>query len=208
MNPLLTFKNSAAKIPEWSCSAGERWLLTAPTGWGKTIWLKQVSLLRDADKSQVAWHGELVTPDTVAKYRQQWRYVTQTPFRFPHSLKTHFDRAAQFLDWDAEKSGAVENGFAAAAKTLGLRHMDLHRTRATEISGGELQAVNLILAALSQPEGLFLDEPTSAMDAVLAHAVEGWWEGHFTGACVWVTHDREQQARLKSRGLKPLPVFP
>lgn len=201
---MIEFRNAKARIPEWRCEKGERWLLSAPTGWGKTVWLKQVALLRDAGSSEVHWRGTRVTPETLALYRSQWMYVPQTGFRSTETVAQHLASVLALRTHTALAAPKFLADFRAALATMGLGHVDPERRTLQDVSGGELQAVSLVRSVLLAPEGLFLDEPTSAMDAALAQRVEAWIRDHHLGAWVWITHDAGQAQRLLQTGSRSL----
>ena len=72
------------------------------------------------------------------------------------------------------------------------------------LSGGEAQRVSFARALANSPEVLLLDEPTSALDEDAKREVEAVIQriGHEQGvACVLVTHDAAQAARLAERVL-------
>jgi ABC-type sulfate/molybdate transport systems ATPase subunit len=74
----------------------------------------------------------------------------------------------------------------------------------SNLSGGEAQRVSFARALANSPEVLLLDEPTSALDEDAKREVEAVIEriGHEQGvACVLVTHDAAQAARLAQRVL-------
>ena len=72
------------------------------------------------------------------------------------------------------------------------------------LSGGEAQRVAIARALANQPEVLLLDEPTSALDDISKRGIEQLLESIIRQrglTCVWVTHDREQAARMADQVL-------
>lgn len=182
----LSFHNPVARIPTWEIHGRQRWLLDAPTGWGKSVWLKQLALLRDAESTTLSWRGKTVTPDNARSFRQSWRYLAQTPLRTSQTIAAHLDRHYRFRGLTPEEAVRRTEEIRATLAGFGLKPGDFARLTLADLSGGELQAFSLVSAVLDAPEGLLLDEPTAAMDAVLAQKVESWLLEKFTGSCIWV----------------------
>ncbi len=198
MTPALRFFNPHARIPAWTCLPGERWVLVAPTGWGKSQWLRQLTLLRDASESRVEWNGRVVEARDAAQYRKQWIFLAQTSYRSSDTVVAHLKEVAGLRglsDVDAFVSHVRQ-----ALGDLGLGALDEKKRSLHELSGGELQVVSLLRTVLLSPEGIFLDEPTSAMDGALRLRTEAWLLQHFSGPFLWVSHDEEQVGRLLSTG--------
>jgi putative ABC transport system ATP-binding protein len=96
--------------------------------------------------------------------------------------------------------------FRRALDEIGLSKLEEKQRTMQEVSGGEAQVISLVRTALIAPEGIFLDEPTSAMDAALRVRAEKWILDNFSGAFLWVSHDQDQVLRLKAAGAKLLAV--
>jgi ABC-type iron transport system FetAB ATPase subunit len=206
MSAILEFSNPSSRISHWSCEPKERWLLTAPTGWGKSVWLKQLALLRDAESSEILWQGKRVLPADATLYRSRWISVSQNIFRSHETVSDHIDQVLKLKNHVARAHGEWEGWLRNAFFSIGLGGIDLKARTLHELSGGESQALALIRAVLLEPEGLFLDEPTSAMDRDLCLRIENWLSENFQGAWIWVTHDTTQADRLQTTGCKRVSV--
>src|SRR5437773_673500 len=84
--------------------AGDCLAIMGPTGAGKTLLLRALSLLDPVDAGHVYWQGRAVAAGEVPRYRRQAVYFHQRPtlvegtveqnFRLPYSL--HVGRQHQF----------------------------------------------------------------------------------------------------------------
>ncbi len=181
-------------------SAGERVGIEGPTGAGKSVLLRALALLDPLDGGTVRHRGEPVADHAVPRFRSRVAYLHQSPaliegtveenLRAPFGLALHRhrtydrDRAVELLD-------ALGRGPDLLTKDRG------------DLSGGERQITALVRLLQLEPEVLLLDEPTAALDPgstdrmerLLAH----WIEQRSDRAAVWVTHDRQQAARVATR---------
>ena len=72
------------------------------------------------------------------------------------------------------------------------------------LSSGERQRLALARLLANRPRVLLLDEPTANLDPVNIHRVEQLVKDYLAeqqAACLWVTHTREQIARIADREL-------
>jgi len=180
-----------------SVEPGQRISLVGPSGSGKSLLLKSLSMLQPLSEGHIEWNGRRVAGAEVPAFRSKVMYVPQrsadvdgtiedfltTPFDFSvHAGKSY------------ERSNALD-----LFKRLGREEDFLAKTQ-RELSGGERQIAALARAVLLDPEVLLLDEPTSAMDGETASAAEGLiesWCDESTGqSCLWVTHDMKQADRV------------
>ena len=86
------------------------------------------------------------------------------------------------------------------AETFGVRH--LLRRRAMALSSGETARVNLVKAFLNDPEILFLDEPTAALDPEAADTVRTLLQNlqRERGLTLFYTsHNMQEVERLSTR---------
>jgi putative ABC transport system ATP-binding protein len=183
---------------------GDRLALVGPTGAGKTVLLRALSLLDPLHAGSMHWRGRAVRGEAVPEYRTQVLYLHQRPallegsveenLRHPFALRVH--RARRF---DREQAEALLNQLGQPATFLGKSSRDL--------SGGEAQIVALLRAVQLDPAILLLDEPTASLDKMTARDVERlidlWFAaGRGARALVWVSHDMDQTDRVASRRLR------
>jgi putative ABC transport system ATP-binding protein len=180
---------------------GERLAIVGPTGSGKTLLLRSLSLLDGVDEGQVLWLGQPIAAERVPNYRRHVTYLHQRPplvegtveenLRLPFTFAIHARE-----EFDLRRVVALLESAGRSAEFLTRSSRDL--------SGGEGQIVALVRALQLNPTVLLLDEPTASLDAATAHSIEQlvlqWHRQSEIGrAAVWVTHDRDQSGRIGNR---------
>ncbi len=81
---------------------------------------------------------------------------------------------------------------------------DVMNWTVSRLSSGEQQRLSLIRLLQNHPAALLLDEPTASLDAENIQRVEQLiveYQHAQQCAIIWVTHDREQAARIAQRHL-------
>ena len=104
------------------------------------------------------------------------------------------------LGWGIKKEEKQQ--YKEALKTLGLGLEDRMTSKVGLLSGGQRQALTLLMASLKKPELLLLDEHTAALDPKTAAKVlelteEIIRENHLTA--MMVTHNMKDAIRLGNR---------
>lgn len=188
---------------DFALRAGERAVLTGPSGSGKSVFLRALALLDPLDGGAVQWNGHAVPRTAIPRFRRHVAYLRQRPalldgtvednLRYPYSLAVYRDSR-----FDAARAQAL---FDAAG-----RGADFLARPAAELSGGETQIVALVRVLQLDPDVLLLDEPTASLDPDSARAVEALVDAWFADdpsrrATVWVSHDLAQAARVGNRRL-------
>ena len=182
---------------------GDQIVVSGPSGSGKSLLLRALSLLDPLDCGEVRWNGHGVGDHQIQEYRSQVMYLHQRPsllegsvadvLRHPFSLHVHRHRQ---YDQDRVVDLLAALGRDASFLTKWSR----------DLSGGESQVVSLVRALQLDPRVLLLDEPTAAMDTVTTTAAEQLitqWvaERSDQRAVLWVSHDQRQAANMAGRTL-------
>lgn len=180
---------------------GDRITLTGPTGSGKTVLVRSLSMLDALDAGHIFWHGESPESGEIPVYRSHVIYLAQRArlrhgtveenLRLPFSLSVHRGR-----QYSPETIAAY---LGSLGRDTGFLALD-----SANLSGGESQIVALLRAIQLAPTILLLDEPTASLDVTTTDQIEqlvsNWMsEGPDGRAFVWVTHDAEQAARVANR---------
>jgi len=178
---------------------GEVFALIGPTGAGKTTLLRLLDLLEIPASGTIYFDGVDVTSSRGERLeaRRRMSFVQQRPVVFKMSV---YDNVACGLRWRHESNKVIRGKVESA---LGLVRMADYRNRnAWTLSGGETQGVAIARALVTEPEVLFLDEPTANLDPVSISKVEEVL-GHIIReqrtTVVMATHDMSQGQRLAGR---------
>jgi len=134
---------------------GEFFGILGPNGAGKTTTLEIVEGLREPDRGEVRLFGESPWPRKPALLPRIGVQLQASSF---------FERltAREQLETFASLYGI---GPATARETLELVGLaDKADTREEKLSGGQRQRLSIACALVNDPDVLFLDEPTAALD--------------------------------------------
>lgn len=178
---------------------GEVLALIGPRGAGKTTLLRILDLLELPSSGEVYFQDVNVTSSGRLRLwaRRRMSFVAQKPVVFSGSVR---DNVACGLKWRGGHSKSAGDRIEA---TLGLIGMSEYVDRdAKALSVGEMQMVALARALVSDPEVLFLDEPTASLDPVSAAKVETVLQRLIRSrktTVVMTTHDMGQGQRLAQR---------
>lgn len=146
---------------------GEKVLLMAPSGWGKTTLLKLILGLKKPKTGQILLNGNEVTGNWEAAHNY-YSYVNQKPFMFDDTLRFNITLGRQVTD-EKLKEVIHEAGLEELVAEQGLdRNIG---EDGNGLSGGQIQRVEIARALLSGRPILLADEATSALDPSLSLAI-------------------------------------
>lgn len=173
-------------VPDLRLDPGSLTVIMGPNGAGKSLLLRLLHGLIAPDRGEVRWAG---APMSDALRRRQ-AMVFQKPVLLRRSVAANMDFALRRRGPDT-----------AARRTALLERVGLagrERSPARRLSGGEAQRLALARALATEPEVLFLDEPTASLDPASARMIEEILrDAQARGTkVVCVTHDVAQARRL------------
>lgn len=161
-------------------------VVMGPNGAGKSLLVRLLHGLIEPQLGSIQWHGRNNGPAT----RQSQAMVFQKPVLLRRSVAANIDFV---LALKAGSSQARRNELLQQANLL-----DKASQPARALSGGEQQRLALARALASDPEVIFLDEPTASLDPSSTQAIETVMaQASARGVkVILVTHDVGQARRL------------
>jgi len=187
-------------IPDFSVDAHGILAILGPNGAGKSTLLRVLAGLSRPPEGtlQVSSGGNTSRGDeAVETLRLRSAFVFQNPYVWSGSVRRNLELGLRFRRLDAAEIGRRVN---AIVEQLGLGSV-LERDAGT-LSGGEAQRVALARALVLDPEVLFLDEPSSNLDAEAHAALREDLDRVArarAGAIILATHDRPDAFYLADR---------
>ena len=195
-----TYEDGVTVIPDLNLEIRDRefLILVGPSGCGKSTTLRMIAGLEDISGGTLKI-GDRVVNDLPPKDRDI-AMVFQSYALFPHM--TVYKNMAFGLQLRRVPKAEIDRKVRTAAQALELTAYLDRRPRA--LSGGQRQALTLLMATLVPPKLLLLDEHTAALDPGTAEKVLELTkrivaEGNIT--CLMVTHNMQQALELGTRTL-------
>jgi oligopeptide/dipeptide ABC transporter ATP-binding protein len=151
----------------FTVAAGETFAIVGESGSGKSTLGRLVLKLLAPTEGQVLLHGTEVAGLAERRFRR-FRKQVQMVFQDPLAAFDPRMPVGRSLEEFLELRGGLGRAerAAAAAELIGQVGLDpgMARRYPAEMSGGQLQRLNVARALAPEPELVFLDEPTSALD--------------------------------------------
>ncbi|WP_400149285.1 ABC transporter ATP-binding protein [Candidatus Methanarcanum hacksteinii] len=168
---------------------GEILSILGPNGAGKTTMIKGMCRIGKLDAGSVSINSRDIESFERRELAQTLSYVPQ---RAVTSMMTVFDSVLigrkPYIDWNIDSNNEeivweVLKQFSM--DDLALKYID-------EISGGELQKVQIARAVVQDTEVIVLDEPTNNLDLANQHHILSLLRGavkHKNACCIMIMHD-------------------
>jgi spermidine/putrescine transport system ATP-binding protein len=175
---------------------GEFLTLLGPSGCGKTTLLRLMSGFETPDEGSILLGGQDITHEP--PYKRPVNQVFQSYALFPHlSVR---DNIAFGLRMQKVDKAEITDRVKEVVEMVSLQGMETRRPN--QLSGGQRQRVALARAIICRPKVLLLDEPLSALDAKLRHAMQvelKHLQRKLGLTFVFVTHDQEEALTISDR---------
>lgn len=147
---------------EMAIGAGGISVIMGPNGSGKSTLLKVCHGLVDPTSGTVAWTG-----DQAASARRHQAIVFQKPAVLRRSVRDNVAYPLKLRGVPRAERLEKADQLIARARLSALADRD-----ATVLSGGEQQKLAIVRAWITEPEVLFLDEPTASLDPGATRDIE------------------------------------
>lgn len=159
-------------------------MVMGPNGSGKSLLLKLLHGLMQPTSGRIHWAGRVPSDVTVRQ-----ALVFQKPVLLRRSVAANIDFVLKARRKDTARRSALLDH-------VGLAHKANQPARL--LSGGEAQRLALARALATDPDVLFLDEPTASLDPASVLAIERIVsEARNRGVrIIFVTHDMGQARRM------------
>lgn len=186
------------KSADFSVKKGELAVLVGPNGAGKTTTVKILTTFLKPSKGSAKVYGM----DTVKECKQIRNRISFLP--------QEYDVSNDLTPMEAVMWHLVARGFPvkeARERTkrwlelLGI--WDLRRRTCWTLSGGEKRRTTIATALASEPELVFLDEPTVGLDVEIKHSVwKALRELVFKGTSILLTtHDMNEAQNVSDKAI-------
>lgn len=172
---------------------GEIASLLGPSGCGKTTLLRAIAGLIQPSSGAIRFGSQLVSVSSVVlpPHKRGTGYVPQQGALFPHL--TVSKNIAFGLDKNTYSKAEIAEITHEMIGLIGMKGME--NRLPSELSGGQQTRVALARALAIKPKLVLLDEPFSALDAVLRDELRTEVVGllrELGSTAILVTHDREE----------------
>jgi osmoprotectant transport system ATP-binding protein len=171
-------------------------VLVGPSGCGKTTSLRMINRMVDATSGTIRIDGDDITGLDVVRLRRGIGYVIQAAGLFRH--RTVVDNVATVPVLSGTSRREARSRALELLERVGLDPALGDRYPA-QLSGGQQQRVGVARALAADPPVMLMDEPFSAVDAVVRHSLQQEFlrlQQDLGKTIVLVTHDIDEAVKL------------
>jgi ABC-2 type transport system ATP-binding protein len=173
-----------------SVREGEFFGVLGPNGAGKSTLVEIVEGLRPADSGSVRVFGRPPWPRDLNLLARMGIQTQSSAFFTRHTAREHLRRVAALHRIPRSRADEV-------MALVGLD--DSADTRVEKLSGGQRQRLAIASALTHDPELLFLDEPTAALDPLARKQLWGLLKSLSDRTVVYTTHHLDEAETLCDR---------
>ncbi|WP_432478259.1 ABC transporter ATP-binding protein [Nocardioides sp. GXQ0305] len=171
-------------------------VFVGPSGCGKTTSLRMINRMVDATSGTIRIDGDDITSLDVVKLRRGIGYVIQAAGLFRH--RTVIDNVATVPVLSGTSRREARDRARELLDRVGL-DPHLGDRYPAQLSGGQQQRVGVARALAADPPVMLMDEPFSAVDAVVRHSLQQEFlrlQQDLGKTIVLVTHDIDEAIKL------------
>jgi multiple sugar transport system ATP-binding protein len=189
---------AAVRNLDLTIANGEFVVLLGPTGAGKTTTLRLIAGLERPDSGQVRIGGQLA--GDLPPAARNVAFVFQQYSLYPHL--SVYDNLAFPLRSPIHRAGKdeIDRRVRDVAQMVRIAHK--LESRATKLSGGEMQRVAIGRALIRRPSIYLMDEPLSSLDAKLRAELRlelKRIQKELRSTLLYVTHDQIEAMTMADR---------
>ncbi|MDE5908745.1 MAG: ABC transporter ATP-binding protein [Lachnospiraceae bacterium] len=160
-------QNNVLRNINLTVEAGEMVAVMGPSGSGKSTLLYTVSGMDTATAGEVTFHGRKI--DSLSAKEMSRIRLTEMGFIFQQmymlkNLTIYDNIILPAYQADKEKAGRARINERAKELMRKLGIMEIAENDITEVSGGQLQRACICRSLINNPEMIFADEPTGALN--------------------------------------------
>jgi phospholipid/cholesterol/gamma-HCH transport system ATP-binding protein len=169
---------------------GEVFVIMGPSGSGKSVMLKHIIGLEEADAGEILIDGDRVDAEGVMeKYRMAMVFQSGALL---NSLNVADNVGLYLKEHRLKKSQEIEHIVREKLELLGLKGVE--KKMPNELSGGMKKRVAIARALVIEPQLILYDEPTSELDPLMAVTIGEEildLKERIQVTSIVVTHDRD-----------------
>lgn len=153
-------RQEVLKGVDFEVQPGEIFVIMGPSGSGKSVLLKHLIGLEEADAGDILLNGEpITTPEIAAKYRMALVFQSGALL---NSLTVGENVGLYLTEHRLKEPAEIQKIVAEKLEDVGLK--DAINKMPSELSGGMKKRAAIARALVIEPQLILYDEPTSELD--------------------------------------------